>query len=88
MTNLFFFRIDFVNRIDKINKSVIHRKLEKALEDNKQTILRLTQKNNPTVDEMVTISWLRDETKQLILELTYEMKCEQKLAPCNQTRKC
>ncbi len=84
----FFFRIDFAKRIDKINKSAIYIRLEKAIEDNKQTILRLTQKNNPTVDEMVTISWLRDEAKQLILELTYEIWCEHKLAPCNRTKKC
>ncbi len=84
----FSFRIDFANRIDKINKSAIYIKLEKAIEDNKQTILRLTQKNNPTVDQMVTISCLRNEAEQLIRELTSEIECEQKPVLCNQKRKC
>jgi hypothetical protein len=86
--NLFFFRIDFADKIDKINKSAPYIKLEKAIEDNKQTILRLTQKNNPTADQMVTISWLRDEAEQLIRELTSEIQCEQKTTPCNRTREC
>jgi hypothetical protein len=88
LTNLFSFRIDFTKRIDKINKSPIYIKLEKAIEENKQTILRLTQNNNPTVDQMVTISWLRHEAEQLIRELTAEIRCEQRPVPCNRMRKC
>ncbi len=88
MTDLFFFRIDFAKKIDKINKSDIYIKLEKAIEENKQTILRLTQNNNPTVDQMVTISWLRHEAEQLIRELTAEIQCEQRVGPCKRTRKC
>jgi hypothetical protein len=87
LTN-FSFHIDFANRIDKINKSAIYIKLEKAIEDNKQTILRLTQKNNTTVDQMVTVSWLRHEAEELIRELTSEIQCEQGSVPCNRTRKC
>jgi hypothetical protein len=87
-SDLFFFRIDFTNTIEKINELAIYTARKKPIEENKQTILRLTQKNNPTVDQIVTISWLRDEAERLIREMTSEIKCQQIPALCDRTRTC
>jgi len=39
--------------------------------------------DNPSIDEKVTISWLRDEAERLIHELTSEIQCEQEISQCN-----
>jgi len=44
--------------------------------------------DNPTAEEMVIISRLRNETVRLIRELTSEIQCEQQISPCNRTTEC
>jgi hypothetical protein len=69
-----------------VRKTSIHVKLEQALENNKQAILRLMKNDNLTKDKMVTVSGLRNETNRLISELTLEIKCEKEIIQCNRTR--
>jgi hypothetical protein len=44
--------------------------------------------NNPTADEMVIISRLRNEIGRLIRELTSEIQCEQQMSRCNRMTEC
>jgi intein-encoded DNA endonuclease-like protein len=56
--------------------------LEKALENNKQTILQLIKNIHSTEDEIKRISLLRDEAKLLINMITHELRCDQKVIQC------
>ncbi len=62
--------------------------LEKALENNKQTILQLIKNNHSTKDEIKRISLLRDEAKLLINMITQELRCHEKDIQCNQANAC
>ena len=51
-------------------------------------ILHLMNNYNPAVNDMVTISWLRDETERLIRALIFEIQqCEQN-SRCIQRTEC
>ena len=84
----FFFRIAPASAIMPVRKTSIHLKLEQALENNKQAILRLMENANLTKDKMVIVSGLRNETSRLIRELSLEIKCEKEIILCNETREC
>jgi hypothetical protein len=72
-----------------VRKTSIHLKLERALENNKQTILRLIENDNLTeANKMATISGLRNQISRLIHQLTLEIKCETEIIQCNPTREC
>jgi intein-encoded DNA endonuclease-like protein len=62
--------------------------LEKALENNKQTILQLIKNIHSTEDEIKRISLLRDEAKLLINMITHELRCDQNVIQCNRTNAC
>ncbi|CAF3349038.1 unnamed protein product [Rotaria sp. Silwood2] len=74
------------DKVSITNKTVVHVKLEKAIENNKQMILRFMKSDNHTPDEMLIIHQLRYETKRLICKLTVEIRCEQKVIIGDQKR--
>jgi hypothetical protein len=65
-----------------------HIKLDMALTNNKQTIMHLLGRSMLTVDDTVTLGWLRDEANRLVHELSHEIQCEQNIDFCNRTREC
>ncbi|CAF3315715.1 unnamed protein product [Rotaria sp. Silwood2] len=74
------------DKVSITNKTSIHVRLDKEIENNKQMILRLMKNDNPTPDEMLIIHQLRYETKRLIRKLTVEIRCEQNVITCDQKR--
>jgi hypothetical protein len=65
-----------------------HVKLNMALTNNKRAIMHLLGRPKLTVDDMVTLGWLRDEASRLVYELSHEIQCEQNIVFCNRARKC
>ena len=63
-------------------------KLEQALENNKQLILRLMKNVHPTEEEIQTISLLREDTKRLTHEISNEIQCEQRNFLCIPPNEC
>jgi len=44
--------------------------------------------DNSIADEIVTISWLCDETNRLTWQLTFDIELEQQIYPRNRRREC
>lgn len=83
------FSIETKERWLKMKQSSIVMKMENVLEENQRTIVKsIDRESEKSIDEMVTIRWLRDEASRLIVEINKEMICETKKQQCNRTRQC
>ena len=61
-------------------------KLDAAISENKRNALELRAERDPTLDDLVTLQWLRDEAERLTNELNVEIQCRQRRSVCNRTK--